>query len=73
MTLDKTIVTIDMRTKDKQEIKSNLSKGITEYIDRMHNDRDAVARGEAQEGFQELSELLTDIRNGGEAIKETVI
>ncbi|HDG8787381.1 VirB4 family type IV secretion system protein [Staphylococcus haemolyticus] len=73
MTLDKTIVTIDMRTKDKQEIKSNLSKGITEYIDRMHYDKDAVARGEAQEGFQELSELLTDIRNGGEAIKETVI
>lgn len=73
MTLDKTIVSIDMRTKERQEIKSNLSQGITEYIDRMHNDKDAVSRGEAKEGYDELSELLRSIRNGGEVIKECVI
>ena len=73
MTMDNTIVTMDMKTKTREEIKNNLKTGMTEYLDRMNNDRDIVARSEAQESYYELDSLLRDIRNGGESIKEVVL
>ena len=73
MTMDNTIVTMDMKTKTREEIKNDLKTGMTEYLDRMNNDRDIVARSEAQEAYYELDSLLRDIRNGGESIKEVVL
>ncbi|HDF4202314.1 TPA: hypothetical protein PEH81_002620 [Staphylococcus aureus] len=73
MTMDNTIITMDLRTKTKEEIKNNLKTGMTEYLDRMHNDRDVVSRTEAEESYQELNTLLRNVRNGGESIKEVVI
>ncbi|SUL28669.1 Uncharacterised protein [Staphylococcus aureus] len=43
---------------------------MTEYLDRMHNDRDVVSRTEAEEAYQELNTLLRNVRNGGESIKK---
>lgn len=73
MTMDNTIVSIDMKTKTREDIKNDLKTGMTEYLDRMNNDRDIVARSEAQEAYYELDSLLRDIRNGGETIKEVVL
>ena len=73
MTMDNTIVSMDMKTKTREEIKNDLKTGMTEYLDRMNNDRDIVARSEAQESYYELDSLLRDIRNGGESIKEVVL
>ncbi|MBC2921962.1 VirB4 family type IV secretion system protein [Staphylococcus saprophyticus] len=73
MTMDNTIVTMDMKTKTREEIKNDLKTGMTEYLDRMNNDRDIVARSEAQEAYYELDSLLRNIRNGGESIKEVVL
>lgn len=73
MTMDNTIVSMDMKTKTREEVKNDLKTGMTEYLDRMNNDRDIVSRNESQEAYYELDDLLRNIRNGGESIKEVVL
>lgn len=73
MTMDNTIVSMDMKTKTREEIKNDLKTGMTEYLDRMNHDKDIVSRNEAQEAYFELDGLLRDIRNGGESIKEVAL
>ena len=73
MTMDNSIVTFDISSKSKQESKSDIQGGVSEYLDRMNNDRDAVSRNEAAEGYNELLDLLRNIRNGGESIKSCAI
>src|SRR5699024_11873088 len=64
MTIENTLVTLDMTTPNKKEIIEEINKAMSEQDNRYANAKDNIERIDARSNYQELDELYNAIKEG---------
>lgn len=73
MNRENIICVVDVATKDKNVVLKNLKKSLREQRDRTIEEKNSIARMEAQQMYAELSQFANDINRFGEIVKSVSI
>lgn len=69
MSIKDVIITIDIGTYEKNKVKSKIEKSLAELENRYYTDRSRVSRIEAQNTYQNLTSLVSDVTQSNEIVK----
>ncbi len=69
MSIKDVIITVDIGTYDKNKVKNKINRSLNELEDRFYSDSSKVARIEAQNTYQDLSALVSDVTQSNEVVK----